>query len=89
MTYSPTVDERLTESSLGATGAAIHWSVFEHGWVGFFSLILRLRPDPLGGWTAVSTTHFALSDEAVVWGWVKNPTGNCSVAKPGSSTSHR
>ena len=53
----------------------IDWSVFEHGWVGFFSSHRgrpATRPRLVAGLLYLQHT-FALSDEAVVWGWVENP----------------
>lgn len=53
----------------------IDWSVFEHGWVGFFPSHRgrpATRPRLVAGLLYLQHT-FALSDEAVVWGWVENP----------------
>lgn len=53
----------------------IGWSVFEHGWVGFFPSHRgrpATRPRLVAGLLYLQHT-FALSDEAVVWGWVENP----------------
>ncbi len=53
----------------------IDWSVFEDGWVGFFPSHRgrpATRPRLVAGLLYLQHT-FALSDEAVVWGWVENP----------------
>ena len=53
----------------------IDWSVFEDGWGGFFPSHRgrpATRPRLVAGLLYLQHT-FALSDEAVVWGWVENP----------------
>ena len=53
----------------------IDWSVFEDGWVGFLPSHRgrpATRPRLVAGLLYLQHT-FALSDEAVVWGWVENP----------------
>lgn len=53
----------------------IDWSVFEDGWIGFFPSHRgrpATRPRLVAGLLYLQHT-FALSDEAVVWGWVENP----------------